>query len=149
MEGSDVVRLWIHPGSFSKLPLTPYVQGNGDSTKFRFFETPVMCIGAGTGVAPLRSLIFEREAQMISKVGKATMPSTNEFDTAMDAVDNILVFGCRKKTKDYYYGNEWEQLTNSKRLQLIPAFSRDQQHKLYVQRALREANGGAQTRTWP
>lgn len=101
-----------------------------------------MCIGAGTGVAPLRSLIFEREAQMISKVGKATMPSTNEFDTAMDAVDNILVFGCRKKTKDYYYGNEWEQLTNSKRLQLIPAFSRDQQHKLYVQRALREANGG-------
>ena len=57
-------------------------------------------------------------------------------------MDNVLVFGCRKKTKDYYYGSEWETLTNNNRLQLIPAFSRDQKHKLYVQRALREANGG-------
>ena len=60
-----------------------------------------------------------------------------------DDMDNILVFGCRKKTSDYYYGHEWTSLVKDERLRLIPAFSRDQDHgKLYVQRALREANGG-------
>ena len=63
VEGSDIVRLWIHPGSFSKLPLTTNsTDWQDDSSTHRFFETPIMCIGAGTGIAPLRSLILEREA---------------------------------------------------------------------------------------
>mmetsp|Transcript_6804 Transcript_6804/g.8585 ORF Transcript_6804/g.8585 Transcript_6804/m.8585 type:complete len:147 (-) Transcript_6804:237-677(-) len=58
--------------------------------------------------------------------------------------DNILVFGCRSKAKDYYYGEEWEEFVKTKRLRIIPAFSRDQKvGKLYVQRALREAGGGS------
>ncbi|KAL7536233.1 hypothetical protein ACHAXR_007000, partial [Thalassiosira sp. AJA248-18] len=142
-EGSDIVRLWIHPGSFSKLPMSPLIEGQDDTTKHRFFKTPVMCIGAGTGIAPLRSLIFEREAQRLSNLGQTVLTSpSNDSDILPDDADNILVFGCRKKVMDYYYGNEWEKLTKSKRLHLIPAFSRDQKHKLYVQRALREANGG-------
>lgn len=79
----------------------------------------------------------------MSHLGTVALPPSNQNDTAIVGdEDNILVFGCRKKTMDYYYGNEWEKLTNSKCLQLIPAFSRDQTHKLYVQRALREAHGG-------
>jgi len=153
MEGGldSVVRLWIHPGSFSKLPLDPRTTGNGeqqDSPSSRRFETPIMCIGAGTGIAPLRSLILEREAHIgkvsspHSSAGDELVNNTTTMNTDDDDVDNVLVFGCRKKTKDYYYGSEWETLTNNNRLQLIPAFSRDQKHKLYVQRALREADGG-------
>ena len=153
MESSrnSIVRLWIHPGSFSKLPLNILEGvGEGDDPKQsdkRQFQTPIMCIGAGTGIAPLRSLIFERQAQLMRKTVPQGSPTTIVDDTIVnegkdDDIDNILVFGCRKKAKDYYYGKEWEALITSKHLQLIPAFSRDQQHKLYVQRALREANGG-------
>ena len=160
-KGLDVVCMWIHPGSFSKLPLQlrdDAQREDKDSTtseQNRRFQTPVMCIGAGTGIAPLRSLILEREYQIRSKSGNALPPppSSNEcvestsdvslFGDGDDALDTILVFGCRKKTSDYYYGHEWTSLVKDKRLRLIPAFSRDQNHgKLYVQRALREANGG-------
>ena len=160
-KGSDVVCMWIHPGSFSKLPLQlrdDAQREDKDSTtseRSRCFQTPVMCIGAGTGIAPLRSLILEREYQIQSKSGNALPPppSSNEcVESATDVslvgdgdddMDTILVFGCRKKISDYYYGHEWTSLVKDKRLRLIPAFSRDQDRgKLYVQRALREANGG-------
>ncbi|KAL3772619.1 hypothetical protein ACHAW5_006517 [Stephanodiscus triporus] len=161
-KGSDVICMWIHPGSFSGLPLQlrdDAQREDKDSTtseRNRYFQTPVMCIGAGTGIAPLRSLILEREYQVQSKIGNAlpSPSSSNDFfgsaadvslllDDDDDDMDNILVFGCRKKTSDYYYGHEWTSLVRDKRLGLISAFSRDQGHgKLYVQRALRESNGG-------
>eukprot|EP00580_Thalassiosira_gravida_P011109 CAMPEP_0201643010 /NCGR_PEP_ID=MMETSP0493-20130528/27377_1 /ASSEMBLY_ACC=CAM_ASM_000838 /TAXON_ID=420259 /ORGANISM="Thalassiosira gravida, Strain GMp14c1" /LENGTH=757 /DNA_ID=CAMNT_0048117335 /DNA_START=81 /DNA_END=2351 /DNA_ORIENTATION=+ len=137
-DAGDTVRLWIHPGSFSKLPLNPLNVGQGGASS-RYFETPVMCVGAGTGVAPLRSLILEREAQRMSNIGNAS-PSNGIGNGDDD--DNILVFGCRKRSKDYYYSTEWENRADSNRLRTIPAFSRDQKHKLYVQRALREADDG-------
>jgi len=139
-EGFAVVRLWIHPGSFSKLPMNPLKEGRMDAT--RYFETPVMCVGAGTGIAPLRSLILEREARRLSNLGNATASPSNGCVTTAGSEDNVLVFGCRKRSKDYYYGDEWEKMSDSKRLRLVRAFSRDQAHKLYVQRALREADRG-------
>ena len=155
-KGSDIVCLWIYPGSFSKLPLLQVQDRKSSSPvgkgRHRYFDTPVMYIGAGTGIAPLRSLIFEREyqmQQMLSNSDTSMSLSSNEYvecvaDAASsDDLDNILVFGCRKQTSDYYYGHEWLTLMNNKRLRLIPAFSRDQvRGKLYVQRALREADGG-------
>ena len=145
-KSNAVVRLWIHPGSFSKLPLDPPINA-GTSSNNKRFETPVMCIGAGTGIAPLRSLILEREAQL-EAADVASSSHSEEGKNGITTVagggnlDNTLVFGCRKQSKDYYYGKEWDALTSSKRLHFIPAFSRDQKHNLYVQRALREANGG-------
>ena len=44
------VKLWIRPGSFDNLPLSL------SSTTAGKFEIPVLYIGAGTGVAPLRAL---------------------------------------------------------------------------------------------
>lgn len=128
---SNLIRMWIRPGSFSNLPIQPAT----NLTRRRFFDTPVLCIGAGTGIAPLRALIMEREANWKDIAG----PDDN--DEGKD-VDNILVYGSRKKAKDYYYGVEWEKLVSSNRLRTILAFSRDQPHKFYVQRALREADGG-------
>ncbi len=136
--GSVSLCLWIHPGSFSALPLTLATDIQDDSARnSKFFQTPVMCIGAGTGVAPLRSLIFERESQILSEATDSDLLLPNGND-----LDNTLIFGCRTPTDDYYYGDEWEGLTNSKRLRLISAFSRGQTPKLYVQRALKEADDG-------
>jgi sulfite reductase alpha subunit-like flavoprotein len=135
---SDIVRLWIHPGSFSNLPLD--IRQN--PTSHHYFETPVIYVGAGTGIAPLRALILEREAiRMKNEAAAASFSTVAVVDKGNEIVDNILVFGCRMKANDYYYGDEWEALVVAKRLRLISAFSRDQIHKLYVQRALREANG--------
>lgn len=138
----EVVRLWIYPGSFSKLPLCPAVNEREDSTREAHFETPIMCIGAGTGIAPLRSLILEREAQRLYSLEMTTLAPSNKRDVSVSHHDNTLVFGCRKKAKDFYYRSDWEQMVDSKQLRLIPAFSRDQQHKWYVQQALREADAG-------
>jgi sulfite reductase alpha subunit-like flavoprotein len=150
-KNSDVVCMWIRPGSFSKLPLQSRddaqreeLDATSNATN-RYFQTPVMYIGAGTGIAPLRSLILEREYQVQSKFCTNLPPSLSSYDLEGDDddMDNILVFGCRKKASDYYYGHDWARLVKGKRLRLIPAFSRDQARgKLYVQRALREANGG-------
>jgi sulfite reductase alpha subunit-like flavoprotein len=138
---SDIVRLWITPGSFHNIPLTQST--DADSTQ-HFFKTPILCVGAGTGIAPLRSLLFEREAQRLLHLGqKDLQTAVDKIQVDIQLHDNILVFGCRKKSMDYYYGQEWDSLIKASRLRLTPAFSRDQEHKLYVQRALREMDGGA------
>ena len=138
-DGSDVVCLWIHRGSFSKLPLD--IQEN--PTLQHYFTTPVIYVGAGTGIAPLRSLILEREATRMMNGETSTSSLATTEGNGYDNDDNILVFGCRSKSKDYYYGKEWEEFETTNRLRMIPSFSRDQKvGKLYVQRALREAGGG-------
>jgi sulfite reductase alpha subunit-like flavoprotein len=141
--GSDLrneVRLWITPGSFHKLPINQST--NTAHSTVSFFETPILCVGAGTGIAPLRSLIFEREAIRLLHMQQNEVQSVRiQKDSFLK--DNTLVFGCRKRLMDYYYGMEWESLVVSDRLRLVSAFSRDQQEKLYVQRALREMDQGS------
>jgi sulfite reductase alpha subunit-like flavoprotein len=92
-------------------------------------------VGAGTGIAPLRSLILEREA-IFKKESKCSV------DIADQTPDNLLIFGCRKQSADFYYGDTWKTLVTEKRLGLWTAFSRDQWHKIYVQQVLRGADNG-------
>ncbi|KAI8071469.1 hypothetical protein BC940DRAFT_294536 [Gongronella butleri] len=80
-------------------------------------ELPLIAIGPGTGIAPMRSFLEER--------------------ISMNANDNVLFFGCRYKDKDYHYKDEWAQYAKDNKLQLFPAFSRDQDSKVYVQDMLR------------
>ena len=124
-----LVRMWIRPGSFGKLPLQLNNEGR--------FDIPILCIGAGTGIAPLRSLILEREAIYKEKAnGSVGISEVNQ------SPDNLLIFGCRKESADFYYGDTWKKLVAEKRLLLWTAFSRDQWHKIYVQQVLRGANDG-------
>lgn len=51
-------------------------------------ETPVIMIGPGTGLAPFRGFIQERDVCV--KEGKTVG-------------DTILYFGCRKRSEDYIY----------------------------------------------
>ncbi|XP_077479486.1 NADPH-dependent diflavin oxidoreductase 1 [Stigmatopora argus] len=81
-------------------------------------DTPVIMVGPGTGVAPFRSALQERIAE-----GKNA---------------NVLFFGCRSESKDFYFRSEWNDMTKAAQLSLFTAFSRDQEEKVYVQQRVRE-----------
>uniref|UniRef100_A0A6Q2YE37 NADPH-dependent diflavin oxidoreductase 1 n=1 Tax=Esox lucius TaxID=8010 RepID=A0A6Q2YE37_ESOLU len=81
-------------------------------------ETPVVMVGPGTGVAPFRAALQERIAQ-----GKTA---------------NVLFFGCRSQSKDFYCSAEWEEMVKAGQLTLFTAFSRDQEDKIYVQQRVKE-----------
>jgi len=83
-------------------------------------ETPVILIGAGTGVAPYRSFLQHREAN--NQKGKTW-----------------LFFGERRFHSDFLYQVEWQKLLKDGYLEKIDvAFSRDQEEKIYVQNRLIE-----------
>ncbi|ORE04617.1 riboflavin synthase domain-like protein [Rhizopus microsporus var. microsporus] len=76
-------------------------------------DTPLIAIGPGTGVAPMRSFIEER--------------------VAIGTKQNVLFFGCRYHDKDFYYQDQWNTYQDKGQLVLYTAFSRDQRGKVYVQ----------------
>jgi sulfite reductase (NADPH) flavoprotein alpha-component len=83
---------------------------------------PVIMIGPGTGIAPFRAFLEEREAR--GHKG-----------------DNWLVFGDQRAASDYLYKDQFEGMEKSGLLtKLQTAFSRDQATKIYVQDRLREAS---------
>ncbi|KAF8903479.1 hypothetical protein CPB84DRAFT_1814646 [Gymnopilus junonius] len=84
-------------------------------------DTPVICVGPGTGIAPMRSVIEQR--------------------TASGAHANTLYFGCRSEPKDHHYGSEWQAYLEKQQLQYRAAFSRDSpegQKRTYVQDLIRQ-----------
>ena len=135
-EPPPLLQLWIRPGSFGKLPLDLHAHS-------ATFQIPIMCVGAGTGVAPMRSLLLERAARA------ALVSSTSGSGVGQRSVEDestcksILVFGCRKSSADFYYKDEWAQLSEEGQLRLLTAFSRDQYQKIYVQKVVREADQGS------
>lgn len=100
-------RIFVRPSSF-RLP--------------KKLSTPIVMIGPGTGIAPMRALLQEREEQGNKRNASST---------------NILYFGCQSIKKDYIYREELESFQQRKILtQLELAFSRDQREKVYVQHLL-------------
>jgi sulfite reductase (NADPH) flavoprotein alpha-component len=83
-------------------------------------ETPVILVGAGTGIAPFRAFLQHREAK--NQKGKTW-----------------LFFGERRFHSDFLYQVEWQKLLKDGYLEKIDvAFSRDQKEKIYVQHRLLE-----------
>ncbi len=88
---------------------------------------PLIFIGPGTGVAPMRGMLRELSAAC-TKLGHVP-PSW----------DVRLYFGCRKSAADHLYANEWQQLQASGVLSSYRcAFSRESATKVYVQTLLWE-----------
>ena len=80
---------------------------------------PVICIGNGTGLAGLMSLLHAR--------------------TRQNYTQNWLIFGERQREHDFFYQSTieaWQTIGMLQRLDL--AFSRDQEEKVYVHHKLRE-----------
>lgn len=78
-------------------------------------NTPIIMVGPGTGIAPFRAFLQERQA--IDAKG-----------------ENWLFFGAQHQKCDYAYGDEFEKWKADGFLtRLDCAWSRDQAHKVYVQ----------------
>lgn len=89
---------------------------------------PMIMVGPGTGIAPFRAFLQEREYRQAS--GK-----------------NWLFFGDRNASTDFIYREEIEAMQASGLLtRLDLAFSRDQQEKIYVQDRMLE--NGAELYAW-
>lgn len=83
-------------------------------------STPMIMIGPGTGLAPFRGFLEEREA--IGATGR-----------------NWLFFGDQSRSWGFYYENELTAWEKRGLLRLDLAFSRDQPEKIYVQHRMRES----------
>ncbi|VAX77108.1 Sulfite reductase [NADPH] flavoprotein alpha-component [Serratia symbiotica] len=106
VEEDGHLRVFIEPNDNFRLPADP--------------GTPVIMIGAGTGIAPFRAFMQQRNAE--SATGK-----------------NWLFFGNPYFTEDFLYQVEWQRYVKDGLLTRIElAWSRDQQDKVYVQDKLRE-----------
>jgi sulfite reductase (NADPH) flavoprotein alpha-component len=96
--------------------------------KNRSFKLPapdkdIIMIGPGTGIAPFRSFVAERDST--GATGK-----------------NWLFFGDRSFTTDFLYQTEWQQYAASGVLTKINlAWSRDQKEKYYIQAELKKEAG--------
>lgn len=81
---------------------------------------PIIMIGPGTGIAPFRAFLEERQA--LGQTG-----------------DNWLFFGEQRRSLDYLYQEQFEGMHRDGFLtRLDTAFSRDQARKIYVQDRMQE-----------
>ncbi|MEM9343863.1 MAG: assimilatory sulfite reductase (NADPH) flavoprotein subunit [Pseudomonadota bacterium] len=105
-EEGQKVRVYVEQNDLFRLPQNP--------------DTPVIMIGPGTGIAPFRAFLQEREA-------------------AEAEGQNWLFFGNPHFTQDFLYQVELQGYLKSGLLtKLDVAFSRDQAGKVYVQDRIRE-----------
>ena len=106
---ADCVKVFVQPSHGFKPPV------NGD--------VPIIMVGPGTGIAPFRAFLEERQA--CGAKGK-----------------NWLFFGDQKRSVDFLYEEQlsaWQKDGHLTRLDL--AFSRDQSEKVYVQDRMLENAG--------
>jgi sulfite reductase (NADPH) flavoprotein alpha-component len=102
----ETVNVFVEPNNHFKLPADD--------------SAPVIMIGPGTGIAPFRAFVQERDNRAAD--GK-----------------NWLFFGDRTFTEDFLYQVEWQKYLKSGVVDRIDvAFSRDQAEKVYVQHRLLE-----------
>jgi len=106
-KAGERMNVFLKPNPHFRLPADP--------------ERPIIMIGPGTGVAPFRAFMQER-------------------DTTDARGKSWLFFGHRNYTHDFLYQLEWQDLLKRKVLtRLDVVFSRDAPEKRYVQHALWEA----------
>ena len=90
-------------------------------------STPVILIGAGTGVAPLRGFVQERSR--IKEIGKAVGKT-------------ILILGFRRSDEDFLYHEEWDkyaQVLGNDSFKIWTAFSReDPEQRVYIQDRIKQ-----------
>ncbi|AAU37857.1 assimilatory sulfite reductase (NADPH) flavoprotein subunit [[Mannheimia] succiniciproducens] len=106
VEEDGEVKIFVEPNDNFRLPQ--------DKSK------PIIMIGSGTGIAPFRAFLQQRQAEEAE--GK-----------------NWLIFGNQHFATDFLYQAEWQQFVKDGYLHKYDfAWSRDQAEKIYVQDKIRE-----------
>lgn len=106
VQPGDTLPVYVHPNSNFKLPSDP--------------DTPIIMIGPGTGVAPFRAFLEDRE-----QTGAGG--------------DTWLFFGDRHFFTDFLYQVDWQRWRKEGVLtRMDVAFSRDSAKKVYVQHRMLE-----------
>ncbi|MEL4028989.1 assimilatory sulfite reductase (NADPH) flavoprotein subunit [Caldifermentibacillus hisashii] len=106
IQPGDMLPVYVDQNPNFKLPSNP--------------DTPIIMIGPGTGVAPFRAFLQEREAEGVT--GKSW-----------------LFFGDQHFSSDFLYQVEWQKwLKNGVLTKMDVAFSRDHAEKVYVQHRMLE-----------
>ncbi len=106
VQPGDTLPIYIQHNPNFKLPANP--------------DTPIIMIGPGTGVAPFRSFLEEREE--LGAEGKSW-----------------LIYGDRHFVTDFLYQTDWQRMLKDGVLsKLDVAFSRDTEEKVYVQHRILE-----------
>ncbi|HWO95797.1 MAG TPA: assimilatory sulfite reductase (NADPH) flavoprotein subunit [Bacillus sp. (in: firmicutes)] len=106
LQPGDTLPIFIQQNKHFKLPENP--------------DTPIIMVGPGTGVAPFRSFMQEREE--IGAKGKSWM-----------------FFGDQHFVTDFLYQTEWQKwLKDGVLTRMDVAFSRDTDEKVYVQHRMLE-----------
>ena len=105
IEIDDEIPIYIEKNPAFKMPL------NGSK---------IIMVGAGTGIAPYRAFMQQREINGLKG-------------------NSWLFFGDRRFQSDFLYQVEWQRYLENKNLEKMEvAFSRDQEEKVYVQHKLLE-----------
>lgn len=114
LQEDDSLRVFVEHNDNFRLPSNP--------------QTPVIMIGPGTGIAPFRAFMQQREVEG-------------------DSGPNWLFFGNPHFGDDFLYQVEWQRYVKEGLLTRIDlAWSRDQAEKVYVQDKLRQQ--GAEVWRW-
>ena len=120
---------------FEGLCSTYLDQADIDNSKVRLFKRestfrlpsdpskPILMIGPGTGIAPMRALLQERDYQ--------------NHTLNLPVGRNMLYFGCKYQSYDQLYQDEFQALVKKGLLtKYYNTFSREQQQKICVQHLL-------------
>ncbi len=106
LQAGDTLPIYIQHNQNFKLPQNP--------------DTPIIMVGPGTGIAPFRSFMQEREEMGVE--GKSWM-----------------FFGDQHFVTDFLYQTEWQKwLKDGVLTKMDVAFSRDTDEKVYVQTRMQE-----------
>lgn len=109
--GHSKMRVFVRPSTF-RLP--------------KSLRNPILLIGPGTGIAPMRALLQERSYLLKQNAGKEQVGECRLF------------FGCKYSGYDYLYQEELAHYKEQKVLdELHLAFSREEGKKVYVQTLLK------------
>jgi sulfite reductase (NADPH) flavoprotein alpha-component len=97
-----------------------FLHANGNFRLPEDTNAPIIMIGPGTGIAPFRAFLEERQAKG-------------------EKGENWLFFGEQRSATDFLYKDDLESMLKSGVLtRMDTAFSRDQEKKIYVQDRMRE-----------
>ncbi|MCJ1308014.1 NAPDH-dependent diflavin reductase [Agyrium rufum] len=126
----------LSPGTMLKVSL---LKGSLIAKKSEI-KKPIIMISPGTGLAPMRALIWQR-LQWAQELRKLRKEQSGLTDTQLlvDIAPNVLFFGARSRSADNFFAKEWEEIraTGTLPLEVYSAFSRDQPNKVYVQDLVR------------